>query len=85
MTSREKTLRAPPAAAEPIEDAPHQRKKLETGQFRLQVDRQTKAFYASLPDAQQAGEKIKAAHPLVQVAVYDVITGTNTIIGLRES
>jgi hypothetical protein len=81
MTPREKVMKAPRAVLDQVEDAPHQRKKIETGQFRLQVDRQTKAFYVTLEAAQEAGQKIKAAHPQVQVAVYDVKTGTNTVIG----
>ncbi len=39
--------------------------------FLLQVDRQTKASYASADAALAAGLVIKKAHPVVQVAVYD--------------
>ena len=39
--------------------------------FRLQVDRQTKATYASMDEAEVAGKAIKKAHPIVQVTIYD--------------
>ena len=39
--------------------------------FRLQVDSQTKASFATLEAAEKLGREIKAAHPVVRVAVYD--------------
>ena len=39
--------------------------------FRLQVDGQTKASFATLEVAEKMGKEIKAAHPVVRVAVYD--------------
>lgn len=39
--------------------------------YRLQVDRQTKATFASLDDARAAGQAIKKAFPVVQVSIYD--------------
>jgi hypothetical protein len=47
--------------------------------FRLQVDRQTKATYASMDEAEVAGKAIKKAHPIVQVSVYDAQQSTQTI------
>ena len=47
--------------------------------FRLQVDRQTKATYASMDEAEKAGKAIKKAHPIVQVSVYDAQQSTQTI------
>lgn len=41
------------------------------GRFRLQVDRQTKATFASMEEAETAGRAIKNAYPIVQVSVYD--------------
>ena len=42
------------------------------GRFRLQVDRQTKATYATLEAAEAAGLAIKKSHPIVCVGVYDL-------------
>jgi hypothetical protein len=39
--------------------------------FRLQVDRQTKATFTSMEEAEKAGKAIKKAHPVVQVTIYD--------------
>lgn len=39
--------------------------------YRLQVDRQTKATFASLDEARSAGQAIKKAYPVVQVSIYD--------------
>jgi hypothetical protein len=61
-----------------------QRKKLESGQFRLQVDRQTKGSYTTLKAAEAAGLVIKKAYPILQVAVYDVAEGVNKIIELPQ-
>jgi hypothetical protein len=48
--------------------------------FRLQVDRQTKAAFATLSDAEKAGQEIKKAHPLVQVSVYDAEESRQTVL-----
>jgi hypothetical protein len=39
--------------------------------FWLQVDRQTKASFSTLADAEKAAASIMAAHPIVKVAIYD--------------
>jgi len=57
----------------------------ETGQFLLQVDRQTKASYATYEAAQEAALVIKRGHPIVQVVVYDAVAGVKKIIELLES
>jgi hypothetical protein len=49
--------------------------------FRLQVDRQTKAAFSTLSDAEKAGQEIKKAHPLVQVSVYDAEESRQTVLG----
>jgi hypothetical protein len=46
--------------------------------FRLQVDRQTKAAFAKLADAENAGREIKSAYPMVQVSIYDSGEGGQT-------
>ena len=50
------------------------------GRFRLQVDRQIKATYASMEEAETAGKAIKKAHPIVQVSVYDAQQSAQTIL-----
>ena len=49
--------------------------------FRLQVDRQTKAAFDTLGEAETAGQQIKKAHPLVQVSVYDAEESRQTVLG----
>lgn len=48
--------------------------------FRLQVDRQTKATFAEMGDAEKAGRVIKKAHPIVQVSIYDSEKGGQTVL-----
>jgi hypothetical protein len=50
------------------------------GRFRLQVDRQTKATFASLSDAEKAGRNIKKTHPIVQVSIYDAEESQQTLL-----
>ena len=69
---------------EPVQE-PSQRKRASEGQFRLQVDRQTKASHATYEAAEAAGIAIKKSHPILQVAVYDNVESVNTIIELPES
>jgi hypothetical protein len=72
-------------AAEP-EDTPQellgQRGRPEMGQFRLQVDRQTKASFETYEAAEKAALVIKKGHPILHVTVYDVIEGVNKVIEL---
>lgn len=78
---RTETMTKPSAAME--EPAPHpfgQGKPPEVGQFRLQVDRQTKASFVTYKAAEEAGLAIKQGHPILQVAVYDTVNGINKII-----
>ena len=80
-----KTLTRAPEPEEPARNPPGQGKRPEIGQFRLQVDRQTKASYVTYEAAEQAGLAIKQGHPLVQVAVYDTGEGVNQIIELPKT
>ncbi len=79
-------LRAPAkirSKDEPIENAPvaaSQHKKAEQ-RFWLQVDRQTKRSFPTLEAAEEVGLVIKAAHPIVQVSVYDSVDCINKLIG----
>jgi hypothetical protein len=57
----------------------------ERGQFRLQVDRQTKASYTTFEAAEEAGMAIKKSYPILQVAVYDLLESVNKIIDLPKA
>jgi hypothetical protein len=61
---------------------PSQTAKKEVGNYRLQVDRQTKAFYMTEEAAETAGLVIKKGHPVVQVSIYNSAEGINKIIEL---
>lgn len=77
-----KTITMVPDVEEPAQHPIGQGKRPEIGQFRLQVDRQTKASYLTYEAAEKAGLAIKQGHPIVQVAVYDAGEGINKIIEL---
>jgi hypothetical protein len=61
-----------------------QRKQPENGRFRLQVDRQTKASFATSDDAEKAGLAIKKQFPVVRVAVYDSAEAVSRVIELAN-
>jgi hypothetical protein len=65
-----------------VQEAPNQKAKKEAGNYRLQVDRQTKAFYLTEDAAEAAGLVIKKGHPVVQVSIYNSAEGVNKIIEL---
>jgi len=69
---------------EPVQE-PSQRKRPSEAQFRLQVDRQTKASHATYEAAEAAGIAIKKGHPILQVAVYDNVEKREHNIELPES
>ena len=66
-------------------EAAPQRLRPDRGQFRLQVDRQTKSSYDSYEAAGQAGLAIKRGYPILQVSIYDTVQGVNTILELPEA
>ena len=66
------------------QEAPNQKVKKEAGNYRLQVDRQTKAFYMTEEQAEAAGMLIKKGHPIVQVSIYNSAEGVNKIIELPK-
>jgi hypothetical protein len=80
MGLRSKTLTKEPGQEEPAPEVFSQRQRPEAGQFRLQVDRQTKASFTTYKAAEEAGMQIKKAHPVVRVTVYDVTACVNHII-----
>jgi hypothetical protein len=77
-----KTITMRSAPEESVPEPVTQRKGVDGGRFRLQVDRQTKASYATYEAAEKAGLGIKKEHPMLQVAVYDGVEGVNKIIEL---
>ena len=83
MASRpEIKVNKPAPAEEAAQEAPNQKAKKEIGNYRLQVDRQTKAFYLTEDAAEAAGLVIKKGHPVVQVSIYNSAEGVNKIIEL---
>ena len=82
-TTREKTktISMPTAPEESVPEPVTQRKPAD-GRFRLQVDRQTKASYATYEAAEKVGLGIKKEHPILQVAIYDGLESVNKIIEL---
>ena len=83
MAPRVIKLREPGEPAQETEvEVFSQRKRLESGRFLLQVDRQTKGSYTTAEAAETAGMVIKKGHPIVQVAVYDSVDSVNTHIDL---
>jgi hypothetical protein len=71
----------PEHAPQPL---PSQHKPAE-GRFRLQVDGQIKATYATLEAAEAAGLAIKKCHPIVRVAVHDHLEYVDRIIETPEA
>ena len=74
-----------PDPEEPVQELLGQRKRPESGRFRLQVDRQTKSSYTTYDDAEEAALAIKKEYPIVQVTVYDAAEAVNKIIELSNS
>ena len=82
MTPRVMKLREATEPAPEPEQPTSQRKRVETGRYLLQVDRQTKGSYETAELAEAAGLKIKTGHPIVQVSVYDSVECRNTLVEL---
>jgi hypothetical protein len=72
------------AAEEPAPELLGRRKRPEVGQFRLLVDRQTKASFATYEAAETAAMAIKTGHPIVSVVVYDAKAGENHVMELAK-
>jgi hypothetical protein len=82
ITTKAKARSGPTAVTpEEQEQSLGQRKRAES-RFRLQVDRQTKASYATYEAAEQAALVIKKRHPIVRVAIYDTVESVNKVIDL---
>jgi hypothetical protein len=82
MARTAKTITMPSAPEEAVPQPVAQRHQSDGGRFRLQVDRQTKAFYATYEAAETAGKGIKKNYPMLQVAVYDGTKGVTKVIEL---
>jgi len=82
-TSKTMTLTSDPE--EPVEDVVTQRKRPDSGRFRLQVDRQTKESYVTAEAAEAAGLAIKKAYPILHVSVYDAVDGVTKTIELSAA
>jgi hypothetical protein len=85
MALRSKMLTKELDAEEPAPELFSQRRKPDVGQFRLQVDRQTKASFTTFEAAEQAGLVIKKGHPVVRVTVYDAVECSNRLIELPKT
>ena len=70
------------ADAEVVFEPHSQKRRQEAGRYRLQVDRQTKATYATFEAAEAQGMIIKKQFKQVQVAIYDIQASSNTILEL---
>ena len=84
MASRPEIKVTKKSEPDDAQEAPSQKVKKETGNYRLQVDRQTKAFYLTEDAAEAAGLVIKKGHPVVQVSIYNSAEGVNKIIELPK-
>ena len=85
MASRSKMLTNETEPEEPAQELLSQRRKPDVGQFRLQVDRQTKASFATYEQAEAAGMVIKKGHPVVRVSIYDAAECVNRVIELPKA
>jgi hypothetical protein len=83
ITTKAKTRNGPTAVTpeEQEQQSRRQRKRPES-RFCLQVDRQTKAPYATYEAAEQAALAIKKGRPIVRVAIYDTVECVNKVIEL---
>jgi len=54
----------------------------ELGRYLLQVDKQTKGFFPTPEAAHSEGLKIKKSFPILQVAIYDNVQNTRTLVKL---
>jgi hypothetical protein len=85
--AEQKATKTIPLGVDHKEPAPEffeQRKRPENGQFRLQVDRQTKASYTTREAAEEAGLAIKKTYPILHVVVHDAAEGVHQTIELPK-
>ena len=82
---KSKTMTLSSDPEEPVEEVVTQRKRPDSGRYRLQVDRQTKESYATAEAAEAAGMAIKKAYPILHVSVYDAVDGVTKTIELSAA
>jgi hypothetical protein len=80
MASRQIKMPQKDGSGDEVDEVPSQRKRPERGRYLLQVDRQTKGSYTTSEAAQSAALVIKKGYPIVQVAVYDSVEYTHTMV-----
>ena len=85
MALRRKVLSKELEVDEPAHEQSSQRRKPDIGQFRLQVDRQTKASFETFDAAEAAGMVIKKGHPVVRVSIYDTVECVNRVLELPKA
>ena len=84
---RERQFRMPSEKAakrEEAEDEPKQSQP-EPERYLLQIDRQSKRSFKTPEAARTAAVEIKSRFPTLQVAVYDTVIGSRTIVDLPGS
>jgi hypothetical protein len=80
MATRQIKMPVKDNSAEEADEVFSQRKRPEPGRFLLQVDKQTKASYATSEAAQAAALVIKKNYPIVKVSVYDTVDNSNALV-----
>ena len=79
-TTRQGTKTITSQLDDTVQELLTQRKRPDSGRFRLQVDRQTKGSYATYEVAEAVGMAIKKDYPMLEVAVYDSVESVHKII-----
>jgi hypothetical protein len=82
VRSGAKTVTMPAVLQQAVPEPVTQRHQSDGGRYRLQVDRQAKASYATYEASEKAGKGIKKNYPILQVAVYDGVESVNKVIKL---
>jgi hypothetical protein len=64
---------------------PMGQKKPSLHRYWVQVDRQTKASYETIAEAEAAAKAIKTSHPILQVGIYDAEKSQVTLLKNHSS
>jgi hypothetical protein len=73
------------ANAEQAEDDRPQPRQPETERYLLQIDRQTKRSFKTSEAARSMALEIKARFPALQVAIYDNVTNSRSVVEVPKS
>jgi hypothetical protein len=68
------------ANAEQTEKEQPQQRQPDTERYLLQIDRQTKRSFRTFEAAQAMALEIKARFPILQVAIYDSVSNSRTVV-----